>query len=106
MERPVLLALGVDGSKALDDGTGIELLLRGEDGEFILALPIREAGLMLVALQDAISDAHRSDAATHRFLIAETATRAPSPIEGQDLLTLTIEGGMKLMFLLPAGSGK
>lgn len=95
---------GVFGSKVADDGSTVDLICAWGDGErFILRLPLSVANAMQIALQDAASDAAIRGGSKVAPAIAEALLLQASSVPGQDTLTVRMDGGMQLQFLVPQG---
>lgn len=99
MRYPVSAVLG---SRATEDGAEVEIEMAWLDGErFMLALPTDVAAHLLIAAQDAASDAERRAGRVPQPLIADRAAYQASGIPGRRTLTVQTEGGLNLHFSLP-----
>lgn len=91
--------LGADTSRS-GDRIGIKVATE-QSGEVMLSLPAELAAGMLIAVQDAGSDAEMRRGMPNMPLHAEGYAVMPSQIPGQDLLIVRAEGGLNLRFLVP-----
>jgi hypothetical protein len=85
---------------------GAEVGVRGAwtDGEeFMLLLSADNAHRLMLGLQDALSDAARMGANRIAPVLAEALVRQASPVPGQEILTVRLEGGAQLQMQIPAG---
>lgn len=93
----------VHGSSASEDGTHIVVLATVEGERAIIRLPLSVANAMQIAVQDASADATIRGGNYIAPPIAEGLLLQPSHVLGQDILTLRLDGGMQLQFLVPQG---
>ncbi len=93
---------GVFRSGATPDGSEVQIEMAWLDGEkFILALPTDVAAQLVVAAQDAASDAERAGGRDPRPLIADRVAVQASNLPGRVTLTIQSEGGLNLHFSVP-----
>lgn len=89
-------------SGATPDGTEVEIEMAWLDGErFILALPTDAAAQLVIAVQDAASDAERLGGRSPQALMADRVAYQASGIPGRRTLTIQTEGGLNLHFSIP-----
>lgn len=93
----------VQGSTASEDGSHIVLLAMINDEKGIIRLPLSAATGMQVALQDAAADAAIKGGSSIVPPIAEGLLLQASHVHGQDILTVRLDSGMQLQFLVPQG---
>lgn len=93
---------GVFASAPTADGAEVEIEMAWADGErFMLALPVDVAAQLVIAVQDAASDAERLGGRNPAPLIAERVAFQASDIPGRQTLTIQTEGGLNLHFSVP-----
>lgn len=95
------------GSQSEPDGSRFAIMVTdGEGNRLAIRVPSHLGPGLLVATADAAADAERYAGRPGQPIFAEGWLLQPAPIDDHQTLTVRVEGGLNLHFLVPTGSGR